>query len=77
MRRTIDASDWDFAGLAGSVTTFLDPGADPGHAGSFLDQVPSSRAAPIISTSPEIEDTANGLLEEAYGGGDRGGWRSR
>jgi multiple sugar transport system substrate-binding protein len=56
--------------VAGS-DTFLDPDADPRHARSFLDQVPSLRAVPIISTWPEIEDTANGLLEEAYSGGGR------
>jgi multiple sugar transport system substrate-binding protein len=54
--------------VAGS-DTFLDPDADPRHARSFLDQVPSLRAVPVIST--EIEDTANGLLEEAYSGGGR------
>jgi multiple sugar transport system substrate-binding protein len=56
--------------VAGS-DAFLDPDADPIHARSFLDQVPSLRAAPIISTWPEIEDTANGLLEGAYSGGGR------
>ena len=48
---------------------FLDPDADPAHAQVFLDQIPSLRAVPVISTWPEIEDTANGLLEEAYYGG--------
>ena len=31
----------------------------------------SLRAVPVISTWPEIEDTANGLIEEAYYGGGR------
>ncbi len=49
---------------------FLDPDALPSHAQVFLDQIPRLRAVPVISTWPEIEDTANGLLEEAfYGGG--------
>ena len=38
----------------------------------FLDQVPYLRSVPSISTWPEIEDTANGLLEEAYYGGGSG-----
>jgi multiple sugar transport system substrate-binding protein len=50
---------------------FLDPDADPAHARVFLDQIPELRAVPVISTWPEIEDTANGLLEEAYYGGGR------
>ena len=50
---------------------FLDPDALPSHAQVFLDQIPSLRAVPVISTWPEIEDTANGLLEEAYYGGGR------
>jgi multiple sugar transport system substrate-binding protein len=48
---------------------FLDPDALPSHAQVFLDQIPSLRAVPVISTWPEIEDTANGLIEEAYYGG--------
>ena len=56
--------------VAGS-DAFLDPDADPAHAQVFLDQIPSLRAVPVISTWPEIEDTANGLLEEAYYGGGR------
>jgi multiple sugar transport system substrate-binding protein len=45
---------------------FLDPEADPANGQVFLDQIPRLRAVPVISTWPEIEDTANGLLEEAY-----------
>ncbi|HWL90853.1 MAG TPA: sugar ABC transporter substrate-binding protein [Actinomycetota bacterium] len=48
---------------------FLDPEADPANAQVFLDQIPSVRAVPVISTWPEIEDIVNGLLEEAYYGG--------
>jgi multiple sugar transport system substrate-binding protein len=48
---------------------FLDPDADPANAKVFLEQIPFLRAVPVISTWPEIEDTANGLLEEAYYGG--------
>ena len=51
---------------------FLDPGADPASAQVFLDQIPYLRSVPAISTWPEIEDTANGLLEEAYYGGGSG-----
>ena len=50
---------------------FLDPEADPDHSEVFLEQVPALRAVPVISTWPEIEDTANALLEEAYYGGGR------
>ena len=50
---------------------FLDPGADPAHAEVFLEQIPTLRSVPVISTWPEIEDTANALLEEAYYGGGR------
>ena len=48
---------------------FLDPEASPTNAQVFLDQIPYLRSVPSISTWPEIEDTANGLLEEAYYGG--------
>ena len=51
--------------------SFLDPDAAPAHAQVFLDQIPFLRAVPVVSTWPEIEDTANGLLEEAYYGGGR------
>jgi multiple sugar transport system substrate-binding protein len=50
---------------------FLDPDALPSHAQVFLDQIPRLRAVPVISTWPEIEDTANGLIEESYYGGGR------
>jgi multiple sugar transport system substrate-binding protein len=50
---------------------FLDPEAAPAHGRVFLDQVPTLRAVPVISTWPEIEDIANALLEEAYYGGGR------
>jgi multiple sugar transport system substrate-binding protein len=50
---------------------FLDPDADPAHGRVFLDQIPRLRAVPVISTWPEIEDIANGLLEEAYYTGGR------
>jgi multiple sugar transport system substrate-binding protein len=48
---------------------FLDPDASPANAQVFLDQIPYLRSVPTISTWPEIEDTANGLIEEAYYGG--------
>ncbi len=52
--------------------SFLDPEEPPAHAQVFLDQIPYLRSVPNISTWPEIEDTANGLLEEAYYGGGSG-----
>jgi multiple sugar transport system substrate-binding protein len=51
---------------------FLDPDASPANSQAFLDQIPYLRSVPTISTWPEIEDTANGLLEEAYYGGGSG-----
>ena len=50
---------------------FLDPLADPAHSEVFVEQIPFLRSVPVISTWPEIEDTVNGLLEEAYYGGGR------
>jgi multiple sugar transport system substrate-binding protein len=50
---------------------FLDPDVDPAHSGVFVEQIPFLRSVPVISTWPEIEDTVNGLLEEAYYGGGR------
>ncbi|NUT92300.1 MAG: sugar ABC transporter substrate-binding protein [Saccharothrix sp.] len=44
---------------------FLDTGAKPRNAQVFLDSIPSIRATPTISTWPEIEDVANGILENA------------
>jgi multiple sugar transport system substrate-binding protein len=52
--------------------SFLDPEEPPANAQAFLDQIPFLRSVPNISTWPEIEDTANGLLEEAYYGGGSG-----
>jgi multiple sugar transport system substrate-binding protein len=48
---------------------FLDPAAPPEHSQVFLDQIPRLRAVPAVSTWAEIEDVANGILEEAYYGG--------
>lgn len=50
---------------------FLDPEVDPAHSEVFVEQIPYLRSVPVISTWPEIEDTVNGLLEEAYYGGGR------
>jgi multiple sugar transport system substrate-binding protein len=50
---------------------FLDPGVDPAHSEVFVEQIPFLRSVPVVSTWPEIEDTVNGLLEEAYYGGGR------
>ncbi|XVV07061.1 ABC transporter substrate-binding protein [Actinosynnema sp. CA-248983] len=44
---------------------FLDPNAKPRNAQVFLDSIPAIRATPTISTWPEIEDVANGILENA------------
>jgi multiple sugar transport system substrate-binding protein len=37
----------------------------------FLDQIPRLLAVPAVSTWAEIEDVANGIIEEAYYGGGR------
>jgi multiple sugar transport system substrate-binding protein len=42
---------------------FLDPAARPHSSGVFLDALEHMRAVPAISTWPEIEDTAEGILE--------------
>jgi multiple sugar transport system substrate-binding protein len=42
---------------------FLDPGAKPANSQVFLDTIPVIRRVPNISTWPEIEDTAAGILE--------------
>jgi multiple sugar transport system substrate-binding protein len=42
---------------------FLDPTQPPRHAQVFLDVIPHLRAVPTISTWPEIEDAAEGVLE--------------
>ncbi|MDQ3991510.1 MAG: sugar ABC transporter substrate-binding protein [Actinomycetota bacterium] len=43
---------------------FLDPEAKPANSRVFLDTVPHIRRVPTISTWPEIEDAAEGILEE-------------
>jgi multiple sugar transport system substrate-binding protein len=48
---------------------FLDPAALPSHSEVFIDQIPRLRSVPVVSTWPEIEDVANGIIEEAYYGG--------
>jgi multiple sugar transport system substrate-binding protein len=50
---------------------FLDPDAGPANSEVFVEQIPFLRSVPVISTWPEIEDTVNALLEEAYYGGGR------
>ncbi|MBB5958067.1 multiple sugar transport system substrate-binding protein [Saccharothrix tamanrassetensis] len=45
--------------------SFLDPNAKPRNAKVFLDSIPTIRAAPTLSTWPEIEDVANDILENA------------
>jgi multiple sugar transport system substrate-binding protein len=52
-----------------SSDAFLDPAALPSHSEVFLDQIPRLRSVPVIFTWPEIEDVANGIIEEAYYGG--------
>jgi multiple sugar transport system substrate-binding protein len=44
---------------------FLDPAKPPHNAAVFLDSIATIRATPTISTWPEIEDVANGILENA------------
>ena len=45
---------------------FLDPDVEPTNSQVFLDQVPSLRAVPNIGPWAEIEEVANGLIEEGY-----------
>ena len=42
---------------------FLDPAKPPRHARVFLEAIPTIRRVPSISTWPEIEDAAEGILE--------------
>ena len=42
---------------------FLDPSKPPSRAQVFLDAIPTIRRVPTISTWPEIEDAAEGVLE--------------
>jgi multiple sugar transport system substrate-binding protein len=42
---------------------FLDPAAKPANSRVFLDGIPTIRRVPTISTWPEIEDAAEGILE--------------
>ena len=42
---------------------FLDPAAKPRNSRVFLDGIPTIRRLPTISTWPEIEDAAEGILE--------------
>lgn len=52
---------------------FLDPSRPPSRSKVFLDAIPGIRRLPAVSTWPEIEDMADGLLEEALfeaGGGE-------
>ena len=44
---------------------FLDPNAKPANSKVFLDGIPSIRQVPSLSTWPEIEDAAEGILEDA------------
>ena len=44
---------------------FLDPDAEPSRSRVFLDTIPYIRRVPNVSTWPEIEDAAEGILEQA------------
>jgi multiple sugar transport system substrate-binding protein len=48
---------------------FLDPTQRPKSSQVFLDVVPTLRSVPSISTWPEIEDRAEGILENGLYGG--------
>ncbi|MFN2469175.1 MAG: sugar ABC transporter substrate-binding protein [Gaiellaceae bacterium] len=50
---------------------FLDPNAKPASSKVFLDGIPSIRQVPSLSTWPEIEDAAEGILEKALYEGAR------
>jgi multiple sugar transport system substrate-binding protein len=43
---------------------FLDPSLKPARSEVFLDGIPAIRRVPTISTWPEIEDAAEGILEQ-------------
>ena len=45
-------------------SSFLDPSLKPSHSRVFLDGIPAIRRVPTISTWPEIEDAAEGILEQ-------------
>jgi multiple sugar transport system substrate-binding protein len=45
---------------------FLDPKAKPANSRVFLDTIPVIRRVPTISTWPEIEDAAAGILETGF-----------
>ncbi len=45
---------------------FLDPSKAPAASQVFLDNIEVARSVPHIATWPEIEDAANGLIEEGY-----------
>jgi multiple sugar transport system substrate-binding protein len=45
---------------------FLDPQAEPTNSQVFLDQIPALRAVPNVGPWAEIEEVANGLIEEGY-----------
>ncbi len=50
---------------------FLDPTQPPKRARVFLDAIPTIRRVPTISTWPEIEDAAEGVLENGLYRGQR------
>ena len=52
--------------LARPVLRAAKSSVPPASSQVFLDNIPSIRAVPHISTWPEIEDVTNALLEEAY-----------
>ena len=45
---------------------FLDPQAEPSNSQVYLDQIPTLRSVPNIGPWAEIEEVANGLIEEGY-----------
>jgi multiple sugar transport system substrate-binding protein len=47
---------------------FLDPTKPPANARAFLDEIPSLRAVPVLSTWDEIEATADSEIERAFYG---------
>jgi multiple sugar transport system substrate-binding protein len=51
-------------------SAFLDPSVPPRRAQVFLDAIPTVRAMPAVSTWPEVEDAAAGILENALYRGD-------
>ena len=52
--------------LVAESDAFLDPSSEPSNSQVYLDNIPLVRAVPNIGPWAEIEELANGLIEEGY-----------